>query len=154
MSRVNLTDAELFICRALGVMRRGAAMNNVTDQQVGKNDTWAIDIDGVVGEFCVAKHMNLCPDLTVGIRSGGFDLKSRKNKTIDVKTTRVKNGHLLATLDKADKSCDIYVLVVVDDKGGDIIGWASRENLFRDENLKDLGHGLGYAMPQERLNKL
>ena len=49
MTRINLSDAELFICRTLGVMRRSEAMHKVVDQQVGKDDTWSIDIDGMVG---------------------------------------------------------------------------------------------------------
>jgi len=72
-------------------------MNNVVDQQMGNQDTWSIDIDGMVGEYCVAKFLNLCPDLTVGIRSGGADLMTHKGMSMDVKTTRHKNGKLLAT---------------------------------------------------------
>lgn len=154
MVRIDLTDAELFVCRMLGVMRRSIAMTNVKDQQVGKDDTWKIDIDGMVGEYCVAKHLNLCPDLTVSPRRGGSDLISHKKKTIDVKTTRVKDGHLLATLDKVDKACDIYVLVIVDDQGGNLVGWASKEMLIQKENIKNLGHGPGYALSQEKLKPL
>ena len=80
--RINLTEAELFICRMLGVMRRSEAMHKVSNKQVGKDDTWSIDIDGVVSEYCVAKMLNICPDLTVSVRSGGVDLISSKGKTI------------------------------------------------------------------------
>lgn len=128
-------------------------MHKVTDQQMGKQDTWAIDIDGMIGEFCVAKYLNLCPDLTIGIRKGGADLITKEGKTIDVKTTRHKNGKLLATLKKIDSQCDRYIFVVVDDFGGNIIGWANKEKLFTDENKTDLGHGVGYAMTQEQLYK-
>ena len=151
--RVDLTKEEMFVSRMLGVMRRSAAMHNVTDQQMGEQDTWAIDIDGVVGEICAAKYLNLCPDLTIGIRKGGADLISREGKTIDVKATRHKHGRLLATLKKIESQCDRYVLVVVDDFGGQIIGWASKEKLFRDHNQIDLGHGTGYALEQHQLNK-
>jgi len=57
--RIDLSEAELLICRNLGVMRRSTAMHKVTDQQMGNQDTWAIDIDGMVGEFCAAKFLNL-----------------------------------------------------------------------------------------------
>lgn len=133
------------------MMRRSEAMGKVKDQQVGEEDTWAIDIDGMVGEYCVAKHMNVCPDLTVSIRNGGSDLISPKGKTVDVKTTRWKNGRLLATLKKAEDPCDIYVLVVVDDCGGEIIGYATKEMLFQDENIEDLGRGPGYVLTQDQL---
>ena len=153
MSRIDLTEAELFICRTLGVMRRSTAMHKVLDQQMGKQDTWAIDIDGMVGEFCAAKYLNLCPDLTVGIRKGGADLVSHRGKTIDIKTTRHKNGRLLATLKKIESMCDTYVLIIVDDFGGEVIGWASKEELFHENNKTDLGHGMGYALNQDQLRK-
>lgn len=151
--RVDLTEAEMFICRMLGVMRRSEAMHKVQDQQVGKNDTWSIDIDGMVGEFCVAKLLNVCPDLTVSIRKGGADLMSSDKKTIDVKTTRHRNGRLLATLKKLHEPCDIYILVIVDDKGGDVIGWAKHEELCIDKNKMNLGHGDGYGLEQGQLRR-
>ena len=148
--RIDLTYSELFICRTLGVMRRSEAMNKVFDQQMGKQDTWAIDIDGMVAEFCAAKLLNVCPDLTISVRRGGADLVC-KGKTIDVKSTRYKDGRLLATLKKNDNPCDIYILVIVDDKGGDVIGWASKDLLFKEENKTNLGHGEGYALSQNQL---
>lgn len=153
MTYIKLTDPELHICRILGVMRRSEAMHKVVDRQVGKDDTWSIDIDGVVAEYCAAKMMNLCPDLTVSVRNGGADLVSRSGKTIDVKSTRHKEGRLLSTLKKAGDPCDLYVLVIVDDFGGNVVGWASKEELFQESNLTNLGHGTGYAMQQDRLNK-
>ena len=149
--RIDLTEAELHICRMLGVMRRSEAMYKVTVQQVGNDVCWSIDIDGVVAEYCVAKLLNLCPDLTVSVRNGGADLISRKGKTIDVKSTRYVNGKLLATVKKVEDPCDMYVLVVVDNLGGNVIGWASKEDLFDRINKQDLGHGMGYVLPQERL---
>lgn len=149
--RIDLTEAELHICRILGVMRRSEAMNKVKDQQMGKDDSWTIDIDGMVAEYCVAKLLNLCPDLTVSVRNGGSDLITRKGKTLDVKSTRHENGRLLATLKKAQDSCDMYVLVVVDNFGGTVMGWASKEDLFLEENKQDLGHGIGYALSQHGL---
>ena len=151
--RIDLTESELFVCRILGVMRRSEAMHKVQNQQVGKNDTWSIDIDGMVGELCVAKLLNVCPDLTVSVRSGGADLISKDKKTIDVKTTRHKSGKLLATLKKLKDSCDVYILVIVDDLGGDVIGWATHSELCDDKNKINLGHGDGYGLEQWQLKK-
>jgi hypothetical protein len=151
--RVNLSVHELLICRSLGIMRRTCASGNVVDRQVGKQDPWEIDIDGVVGEFCVAKWLNVCPDLTISIRKGGVDLVSPIGRTIDVKTTRYKNGRLLATKSKANDPCDIYILAITDETGCDIIGWANQEDLFKPENIVNLGHGEGFAMSQDVLNK-
>lgn len=154
MKRINLTTEELFICRMLGVMRRSSAMDAVKDRQVGKDDTWSIDIDGMVGEYCVAKALNVCPDLTVGPRKGGADLISRTKQSIDVKTTRIPNGRLLATLEKAKDPCDIYILVIVDDSGGNIIGYATKDQLFSFENITNLGHGEGYGLTQDKLTAI
>lgn len=150
--RVDLTKSELHICRLLGIMRRSTARNKVEDQQMGNQDPWALDMDGMIGEFCVAKFLNVCPDLTIGVRSGGQDLQSVEGRSIDVKTTRYKSGKLLCTIKKQSDPCDIYVLVIVDDDGGDIVGWAKKEDIFLEQNKSDLGHGVGYALQQSALN--
>jgi hypothetical protein len=151
--RVNLTKEELEICRTLGMKRHECArQNNVSDQQMGDQDPWQIDIDGVVGELCVAKLLNLYPDLSVSPRAGGWDLLS-KGQTIDVKSTRYTTGQLLATLKKSHAPCDIYVLAIVDDRGATIVGWEYGNILFQPTNLTDLGWGQGYALPQDRLKK-
>lgn len=151
--RVDLTGAELHICRILGIMRRSTAKDRVVDQQMGKQSPWDIDMYGMIGEYCVAKHFNLCPDLTISVRHGGKDLETFNGRSIDVKSTTYKNGRLLCTLDKANDPCDIYVLVITDDKGGTIAGWAKKEDIFLDKNKTDLGHGIGYALEQTDLNK-
>ena len=153
MARVDLTVHEMLVCQTLGVLRRSSAMGNVKDEQMGDQSPWNIDIDGVIGEMCVAKHFNVFPDMSVGIRKGGADLVI-KNKSIDVKTTRIKSGRLLSTLKKIEDPCEVYMLVIVDDKGGDIGGWIGKEKLFLPENIADLGHGKGYVLKQEQLNKL
>jgi hypothetical protein len=153
MARVDLTVHEMLVCQTLGVLRRSSAMGNVKDQQMGDQSPWNIDVDGVIGEMCVAKHFNVFPDMSVGIRKGGADLFI-KNKSIDVKTTRIKSGKLLSTLKKIEDPCDVYMLVIVDDKGGDIVGWIEKEKLFLPENIADLGHGKGYVLKQEQLNKI
>jgi hypothetical protein len=150
--RIDLTVHEMLVCQTLGVLRRSSAMGNVKDQQMGDQSPWNIDIDGVIGEMCVAKHFNVFPDMTVGIRKGGADL-TIENKSVDVKTTRVKSGRLLSTLKKVEDPCDIYVLVIVDDKGGDMVGWINKEELFLPENITDLGHGRGYGLTQSQLKK-
>ena len=152
MKRIDLSIHELLICKTLGIFRRTCASGNVVDRQVGKQDPWEIDVDGVVGEYCVAKMLNVFPDFTVSIRKGGVDLISSSGKTIDVKTTRYKNGRLLATTSKVNDPCDIYILAIVDDKGCDVVGWATKEQLLQDVNLIDLGHGKGFSLNQDQLN--
>jgi hypothetical protein len=151
--RVDLNAGEMHVCRLLGFLRRSINLNKTKDQQVGKQDPWDIDMDGVIGEFCVAKVLNVCPDFSIHARSGGDDLVLPSGATIDVKTTRLKQGNLLATLSKIDAPSDIYVLAIVDDKGCNIEGWIQKDMLFKKENLKNLGHGLTYFLSKEQLNK-
>lgn len=153
MTRVDLSSSELHICRYIGFLRRSKNLNKTKDQQVGKQDPWDIDMDGVIGEFCVAKSLNLCPDFSVNPRSGGEDLRAHSGKTIDVKTTRNVNGNLVATLNKTNSQSDIYILATVDDYGCNIDGWIYKEDLFVDKNIKNLGHGNTYFFAKENLNK-
>jgi len=133
-------------------MRRSETMHKVVDEDLGKDmDKWSIDLDGAVAEYCVAKALNVCPDLDTSIKVGGIDLTTRKGKTVDVKSTRRLNGKLLAKLRKLNDPCDIYVLVIVDDFGGDIVGWTSKDKMFAEENKKDLGYGITYALEQSQL---
>jgi hypothetical protein len=60
----------------------------------------------------------------------------------------------LATVKKIEDPCDIYVLVIVDDNGGDVIGYATKEDLFDEKNIKDLGHGNTYTLDQNELKEL
>jgi hypothetical protein len=150
--RVDLTGAELHICRILGIMRRNTARKDVEDKQMGDQSPWDIDMHGMIGEYCVAKLLNVCPDLTVSIRRGGKDLETFNGRSIDVKATTYKTGSLLVTLKKKEDPCDIYVLVVVDDDGGDVVGWAKKEDIFLDENKTNKGHGVGYGLTQYQLN--
>jgi ABC-type dipeptide/oligopeptide/nickel transport system ATPase component len=71
-------------------------------------------------------------------------------KRIDVKSTRYKDGRLLATL-KDNPDVDLYVLAIVD--GGTVTfpGYATKSQLCREENVQDLGRGSGYVMTQDRL---
>jgi hypothetical protein len=151
--RVDLNAGEMHVCRLIGFLRRSINLNKTKDQQVGKQDPWDIDMDGVIGEFCVAKVLNVCPDFSIHARSGGDDLVLTGGKTVDVKTTRHQQGNLLATLSKINSPSDIYVLAIVDDRGCEIEGWISKEDLFKKENIKNLGHGSTYFVAKEQLNK-
>jgi Family of unknown function (DUF5843) len=151
--RVDLNAGEMHVCRLIGFLRRSINLNKTKDQQVGKQDPWDIDMDGVIGEFCVAKVLNVCPDFSIHARSGGDDLILPNGKSIDVKTTRLKQGNLLATLSKVSSQSDVYILAIVDDRGCDVEGWVSKEQLFKNENVKNLGHGNTYFLSKEQLNK-
>jgi hypothetical protein len=153
MINVYLSEEEVKIARFLGKRRRESARAGfVKDTQIGKQNPIDIDVDGVLAELAFAKRFNLYPDLSVGPRSGGADFIVN-SKTIDIKATRYITGKLLATIKKAKDPCDYYVLAVIN-KDNDIklCGMASKEKLFIEENIVDLGHGKGYCLSQEKLD--
>lgn len=152
---VTLSDSELAVATMVALARRSSARgSNVYDAQVGKQDPFEIDLDGMLAELAFAKQFNYYPELTVGPRSGGADFVTRIGETVDVKATRHQNGRLLATMKKNLDPCDIYVLaIILSNRQVDLCGYMKREELFQQKNLINLGHGTGYGVTQDKLQK-
>jgi len=140
--RVDLSENELRVTRMVAVERPLYSRKKYEDKKIMK-DGFQADVDGMVGEMCFGKLFNYYVDFSVGKKKEDF--VSRKGETIDVKSTRYKTGRLTATLEKIKDPCDIYVLMVVDDQGGWYKGFVRKEELFKDENILDLGKGKGYV---------
>ena len=150
--RVDLTVEEMYVCRTIGLLRQSETMYKAFDAEMGKDmDKFTIHFDGMIAEFCVAKVLNLCPDLNTQFKVGGADLVTHKGKTIDVKSTRHKDGKLLAKIGKVNRQSDLYIFTIVDNFGCDIIGWTSKENLFKEENKTSFGYNICYALEQSQL---
>jgi len=80
----------------------------------------------------------------------GWDIKYNGEK-VDVKTTRYKNGRLLAKLNARKDEVDIYLLVVGTFPEYTVIGYAKKNELLDEKNIIDLGHGEGYGLTQDML---
>jgi hypothetical protein len=89
----NEFEKKIFLAAAEG---RTKSKSKKQNQRMSKCPEWAkvtgdhdIDLDfwGVVGEYYVAKHLNICPDFSIskGGDGGKVDL-ARNNQTIQVKT--------------------------------------------------------------------
>lgn len=154
---VTLSDAEILVCRTLGAMRSIVARAaNVKDAKIGDQSGADGDVDGMIGEYAFCKLFNVFPDIVPAPRSGSYDaiMVSKKRKVrVDVKTTRYKNGRLLATK-KGNSDVDVYVLATLIGNEVTFVGWAKRDVLCVDANLTDLGHGKGYGMDQKSLIEL
>lgn len=154
MFEVQLTPAEIAVCRVLGNMRTiSARAGAVSDKQMGKQPAFEIDEDGVVGEYAFCKAKNIFFDPSASPRSGSYDCVLM-GKRIDIKTTRYAQGRLAVTT-KQNPDVDIYVLALFDPATNKIAfpGYVLADRLFQPENLKDLGHGPGYVMEQSKLNQ-
>lgn len=150
MIEVQLTDAELLMCKMLGGMRSIVGRTaGVVDRKMGNQSGLSIDEDGMMAEYAMCKHFNIFPDMAPSPRSGSCDC-IYNGKRIDVKSTRVESGRLLATL-KDNPDVDIYVLGIIDGTKVKFPGFALKSDLCREENIIDLGHGKGYALTQEQL---
>lgn len=147
---VKLQPDEILICEMLGRLRsliaRGAG---VKDAKVGTQSGSEADVMGMKAEYAFAKHFNVFPDMGLSPRSGSAD-GSVKGYAYDIKSTSYRTGRLLATK-KVNPDVDIYVLCIVVEDEVDIKGYAMKEDLIKESNLTDLGHGQGYCMEQSEL---
>lgn len=126
-----------------------ARASNVKDAKVGDLSNIQIDEDGMIGEYAFCKKMNIFPDLIPGPRSGSYDCVFM-GKRVDVKSTRRENGRLLSTT-KNNDDVDVYVLAIILGNKVRFPGFALKKDLVREQNLTELGHGIGYAMNQNEL---
>ena len=150
MIHVTLTPAELIACKIIGNMRTLAARSaNVTDAGLGTN--LSTDEDGVIAEMAFCKHWNIFFNPEASPRKHTFDCLLRE-KRIDIKSTRIARGRLLATK-KRNPDVDVFVLAIISDPSVSFVGYATADQLYRDENLIALGHGEGYGLEQEQLTK-
>lgn len=149
---MELDAGEMAVAQVLAAMRNGInRASGVANKRIGPQSDYQTDLDGLVAEIAFAKWRNVAPDLSVRPRAGSADAVVDKAR-VDVKSTRRKDGRLLAARGKATHNdVDIYVLAIVEDNVVNFPGWAKASDLLKDENLIDLGHGKGYAMTQEQL---
>ena len=147
-----LTDQELAMVTSIAATRTAVARGaNVKDAKMGKKSGLQYDIDGFIGEYAFCKWKNIFVDLIPSPRSGSYDCLI-KGKRIDVKTTRHQKGRLVAVL-KDNPDVDTYVLAIIDENIVSFPGYAHKGDLCQKRNIKNLGHGDGYALDQDQLKK-
>jgi hypothetical protein len=152
MLTITLDDDEILLAKVIGGMRSIVARSaGVVDAKKAALSGLTIDEDGVIAEYAFCKYFNVFPMISPSPRSGSYDCLLN-GKRIDVKSTRYKDGKLLATL-KDNPDVDVYVLAIVDGNTVAFPGYATKAQLCREENIADLGRGSGYVMTQDRLTK-
>jgi hypothetical protein len=152
MLKVELAHDEVALCQMIGTNRSLIARAaNVKDAKMGKQDGAKADVLGFMAEFAFAKHYNIFPDIGLSPRSGTAD-GVLNGKRYDIKATNYKTGRLLCTM-KDNPDVDLYVLAIVDENIVLFAGWAYKSQLRDEKNISDLGHGKGYALNQNQLNK-
>lgn len=152
LAKYELNRHEVLVCDIFGSIRRKNAMQFNYDRQVSKQNPYDMDIDGFMGEFIVAKHLNVMPDFTINEKKNAVDLVWN-GKTIDVKTTRNPKGSVYVTEYHRKKPCDLYIQVVLEDANvGKITGWIGKETMFDIATFIDGKHP-SYCIKQSDLIK-
>ena len=150
--KVQLDNIDIIICEMIGRMRNIVNRNfKVKDTKVSKNSPNNIDVQGFLAEFAFCKHFNIFPDFDFRPRSGSYDALYNGYR-YDIKSTRHKNGRLIATT-KVNPDVDIYILAIINDTEVDFIGYAFKEEFIKQENIKDLGYGDTYVLERDKLHK-
>jgi hypothetical protein len=151
---IQMTEEERRIAGFVAKCRmESCKSNHVADKQMGKQSPDQIEYDGVLSEMAVAKVMNLYPDFTIVPRKGGCDLTDHDGIKIDVKSTRYEHVILCVHKDKNILDSDIYIMTKIKDRTVEIVGYATSGDIFQPSNLKDLGHGLTYAIDSKDLKE-
>jgi len=108
------------------------------------------ELNGFCGELIVAKALNLYPDLSTHVRSGGADVILLGNK-IDIKTTEREHGKLMVTKEDNMNVVDAYILVTGKFPTYTIRGWTPYGNLIVEERVDYHLKKPAYVMIQDEL---
>jgi hypothetical protein len=153
MIRVKFTRTEFEIITFIGKMRHAiTSAQGKERKQDQRLDGEQMAINGVLTEYAASKALNLHFDLNCDFRKFGADLVSRRGATIDVKSTFHAGGNLNAVGWSGGKPAEIFVLTEIHHAHVLIVGWIHRDDFLRDENIRDVGNGSFYSVPQSKLN--
>jgi len=149
--QITLDNHEQFIVKSIAKERQ---RNNIErgsrDYKVCTEDDLKINIEGTGGEFAFCKLQNIYPDMTIN-HPIAFDCYHRTWGFIDIKTTKKINGMLLVGTWKSRAIPNHYALMVGEFPTYEFKGFFPGDEVFKPENLVDLGYGDTYGITQDRL---
>jgi len=156
-SNITLRKHEQQICEYIGKNRYLInRKEGVQDKKIGNKDNNFMDINGFGGEFAFCKLFNIMPDFLVKVtqtNKNDYDALLFNCIKVDVKTTDVLSGRLLAAPWKVDE-VDCYALIVGKMPNYIFKGFMLREDLKKEDRLKSLGYRKGYVAEQNELKEL
>ena len=149
---ITLNDAEQRLAKYVARARTDNARSvNLAHTKIGPQSQYETDLEGMGAEIAFCRLMNVYPSLDV-VDNPAADPQGDcvvLGRTVDVKTTRHKNGRLLAVLWKEKK--DLYALMTGTFPTYEFRGLADGDDLLSADNIVDLGYGPTYALAQEAL---
>ena len=150
-----LSDLEMKVATYIGKQRNANDIEAGLVQNKRSSDTGdEINIQGFAAELAFCRHFNLFPDYAVEFHGQIEDCVLQDGRTVDVKQTKYESGRLIVPIEKEQKKCDIYYLVTGTMPNFWLRGYATKEEVFRDESIDDLGYGPSYMIEQKNLHQL
>jgi hypothetical protein len=154
MTTIALNAFEFEVCWHIAKERQAEnERNNIIDKRINKTKSAVqLNYEGLIGEFVVAKYLNIYPDFTTNVRQGGRDLKYKIWK-LDAKNLTQPN-YLLAPNWKKLGQSDIYIHIYGHNPY-EIIGWAFETELIKPKNLNEIDFPIpSYALPACNLHPI
>jgi hypothetical protein len=157
--RITLNDIEQDTCRNIATQRfnnnRKECVNNA---KIGKQSNNFTDLEGIGSEFAFCKLFNVFPDLSIEIRSSqkeedNGDAILHNGAKVDVKSTKYKNGKLLAVPWKKP-DVEFFALMIGQFPSYVFKGFMKQEELCQPNRLGSLGYGETYIAQQQELKEL
>jgi len=152
--KVELTLEEQYFVKMFAELRYlFSRLRGTVDQKKGGQSNEDTDKEGLGAEMAFCKLTNKYPLSLRLTPDTGFDCIAKDKRTIDIKSTKHLNGHLIAKLETKNNPADIYVLMVGEFPTYWYKGCATKEELFQEENITELLPGKKcYALPQYKLS--
>ena len=149
---ITLTHSELTMCRQIGNIRTLSSRGLYTkDSKVGKQPAWESDEWGVMGEYGFCKLHNIFFDPAPKPYGDEYDFIYHGQR-FDMKTTIIPHGQLITTMKKNDK-VDFFALAILTGNTITFPGYCKASRFYSDDNIKDLGYGDTYVVPQSQLTE-
>lgn len=150
MKRVRLNTAEILIAAIAGLIREVMNIGNDVTERIEQDKnapSWQMHITGAIGEFVLAKALNVFPHNL--FRRGAVDVDGWQ-----VRTTEYLNGHLPIKKDR-DNDNDRFVLIVGKDRDYTVVGWVYAHEGKKPEFWRgDLPGRPAYFVPQSILREM
>lgn len=152
--KIILNEIEQELCKL--VSQKRFEMNRtkkIKNNKIGPQSDSFTDLNGFGAELAMAKLLGIYPDTEIRVRSALKDNGDLiyNNLKLDIKTTKYKNGKLIVHPSKKKNPADIYILLIGKFPEYTFVGGIKSNEVFKQDNIKNLGYGLTYAVDQDKL---
>tara|TARA_R100000458_G_C8251327_1_gene228231 strand:- start:23 stop:514 length:492 start_codon:yes stop_codon:yes gene_type:complete len=153
-TKVILNNQEIALATWIGKGRQATAERRklYNLNQCGADDEW-MHINGAAGELAFCKLFKIYPHSFLDELGNNcsYDAWIDGVGGVDIKTSTSMNGCLNVEYRKRYNPADNYALMTGDGVAFNYRGMISKELLFMERNIKDVGNGNYYAIDQGQL---